>query len=148
MQATTGYSAYSTSAAQAAKPKEEILLMLYDGALRFVRFARTALEQRNIAAKGQYISKTLGIIGELDCALDHNVGGDIAGNLSSLYQYMITRLTQANCQNDGTALDEVASLLRELQQAFTVAVQQQRAPAAGLAAAPPAAVPKSLNLAV
>jgi len=147
MRATTGYAAYTTSAAQTVKPKEEILLMLYEGALRFLRFARTALEQRNIAAKGQYISKTLAIISELDCALDHSAGGEIAGNLSSLYQYMLTRLTHANCRNDGAALDEVTALLQELQQAFTAAVQQQRVPVAmSVVDTPP--VSKSLNLAV
>ena len=148
MQATTGYAAYNASAAQTVKSKEEVLLMLYDGALRFLRFACTSLEQRNIAAKGQYISKTLAIIGELDCALDHNIGGEISGNLSSLYQYMINRLTRANCQNESAALDEVATLLHELQQAFVTAVQQQRAPVLVSAAAIPASLSKGLNLAI
>jgi flagellar protein FliS len=148
MQATTGYSAYRTSAAQIAKPKDEILLMLYDGALQFLRFASTSLEQRNLAAKGQYISKTLAIIGELDCALDRHIGGEIAGNLSDLYQYMITRLIQANCQNDAAALDEVGTLLHELQQAFATAVQQQRATVSIPATTSQAPASKGLNVAV
>jgi flagellar protein FliS len=148
MPATTGYSAYKVATVQAGQRKEDILLMLYDGAIRFVRFARTSLDQHNLAAKGKYICKALAIIGELDCVLDHTLGADIAGNLSSLYQYMLTRLTHANCKNDSAALDEVAALLHELQQAFATSVAQQRDPAPVPHNTPSAPTAKGLNFAI
>ena len=86
--------------------------MLYEGAIRFVTLAQHKLEEKEIAAKGEYISKTLAIISELDCMLDHDVGSDIAANLSRLYQYMIHCLTQANIHDDAKPLDEVINLLR------------------------------------
>jgi flagellar protein FliS len=146
MQPTMRYSAYQVTATHTAKPKEEIVLLLYEGALRFIRFARTSLQQKNPATKGLYISKALAIIGELDCLLDHEIGGEIAGNLSSLYQYMSFRLTHANCKNDGAALDEVTTLLHELQQAFATAIEQQRSTVIAPAATSPSA--KGLNIAV
>lgn len=123
---TTAYAAYTSAVVQTSTNKEDILLKLFDGALRFLRFAHTGLEQHNIAAKGTYISKSLAIISELDCALDHQVGGEIASNLSSLYQYMIMRLTHANVHNDTTAIDEVMTLMQDLQEAFEVAIASQQ----------------------
>src|SRR3989442_930938 len=110
-----GYSAYRAAVTQTTQSKEEILLMLYDGVLKFLKFARMSLTQKHIAAKGENLSKALAIITELDCALDRQNGGDIAANLASLYQYMLTRLTHANIHNDLAALEEVEGLLTELQ---------------------------------
>lgn len=100
--------------------------MLYDGAIRFLRFACKSLEKRDIAAKGTYISKVLAIIAELDCALDHHLQKELAENLSGLYQYMLIRLSHANCHNDPGALEEVIALLHDLQEAFSTAIEQQR----------------------
>lgn len=118
----TGYSAYRAAVTQRAQSKEEILLMLYDGILKFLKFARMSLTQKHIAAKGENLSKALAIITELDCALDHQNGGDIAANLASLYRYMLMRLTYANIHNNLVALEEVEGLMTELQQGFTVSL--------------------------
>lgn len=118
-----GYSAYKQAELTVNKSKEELLLMLYDGALKFLRFARVAITQQNIAVRGENLSKVLAILTELDCALDHDLGGEVSANLSSLYHYMITRITQANIKNDLQALDEVGHLLSELQEGFVGSIQ-------------------------
>ena len=118
-----GYSAYKQAELTVNKNKEELLLMLYDGALKFLRFARVAITQRNIAARGENLSKVLAILTELDCALDHELGTEVSTNLSNLYHYMITRATQANMKNDIQALDEVVQLLSELQEGFAGSIQ-------------------------
>ena len=104
--------------------KVKMLLDLYEGAIRFVGFAERVLEARNIAKKGEYISRAIAIIGELDNALDRNAGGEIVRNLSSLYEYMIRRLTEANRGNNGHALREVKGLLENLLDTWKQAAQQ------------------------
>src|SRR2546422_7220398 len=114
----TGYSAYQHAVTNTPKRKEDILLMLYDGVLKFVRFTKQGLTQKQMATKGENLSKALAILTELDCALDHQIGGDIATNLASLYRYIMLRLTYANMHNDLSAMEEVESLLLDLQQTF------------------------------
>ena len=121
---TKRYSAYLISMAQTTNEKGRILLMLYDGAIKFVRFARMGIEKKNPKIRGENISKVMAILGELDCALDREIGGDLAENLSNLYSYMMDRMTAANTRNDTVALDEVERLLRELKEAFEEAVKR------------------------
>ncbi len=104
--------------------KTRILLDLYEGAIRFVGFAERVLEARNIAKKGEFISRAIAIIGELDSALDRKSGGEIVRNLSNLYVYMIRRLTEANRAGNVSALREVKGLLESLQSAWQQAAQE------------------------
>jgi len=104
--------------------KMRMLLDLYEGAIRFVGFAEKVLEMHNIARKGQYISRAIAIIGELDSALDRKTGGEIVQNLSSLYDYMIRRLTEANLKGDAMALKDVRGLLEGLLDTWEQAAQQ------------------------
>jgi len=121
---TSPYATYKQVAARTVTRQDEILLRLYTGVIQAVRCARQHLAERNIAAKGEQISKAIAIIGEFDCALDHDIGGEMAVNLSRLYQYMLARLTQANIHNDPAGLDEVETLLCELKEAFEMVIRQ------------------------
>lgn len=123
LRSAQGYSAYKQAELTVNKSKEELLLMLYEGALKFLRFARVAITKQDIAARGENLSKVLAILTELDCALDYDLGGEMSTNLSSLYHYMITRVTQANIKNNLQALDEVVHLLSELQEGFASSIQ-------------------------
>lgn len=114
----TAYTAYNNSMAHVTDKKDQILLMLYDGALKFVRFARIGIEEKSPKIKGENISKIMAILTELDCALDREVGGPLAENLSRLYRYMMDRLTVANVNSDAAPLDEVERLLSELMEGF------------------------------
>jgi flagellar protein FliS len=134
-----GYAAYRAAVTQMTQSKEEMLLMLYDGVLKFLKCARMSLTQKHIAAKGENISKALAIITELDCALDHQSGGDIATNLTTLYHYMLRRLTHANIHNDLAALQEVEGLLTELQQGFATALVRRPVPLGRTSVCQPAA---------
>ena len=80
--------------------KEKILLLLYEGAIRFVRHARVAMNENKIADKGANISKATAIVSELMATLDFKVGGDLAVELESLYVFMIDKLIEANIKND------------------------------------------------
>lgn len=125
----SAYTAYNNSMIHLTDRKDKVLLMLYDGALKFVRFARTGIEEQSPRIKGENISKILAILTELDCALDRENGGPLAENLSRLYQYMMSRLTVANIDSNTEALDEVEALLSELREGFEGAIKKEYAEA-------------------
>lgn len=96
-----------------------LTLMLFEGALVSINAARIHLENGDVPLKGSAISKAIEIISNgLKVSLDFEVGGDLAHRLASLYDYMCTRLLHANMRNDLAALAEVATLLRELKEAW------------------------------
>ena len=99
--------------------------MLYEGAVKFVRFARMGIEKGSPKVRGENISKVMAILTELDGALDREIGGELVGNLADLYRYMIGRMTVANTSNDTVALDEVERLLLELKDAFERAFEAE-----------------------
>lgn len=119
-----GYEAYNQAVVHTTDNKEQILLMLYEGAVRFVRRARMGIEEKNAKIRGENISKVMAILTEFDCALDREGGGELVENLSDLYHYMMDRLTHANVKNDTEALDEVGRLLTELKEGFEGALQE------------------------
>ena len=124
--APTGYAAYSNAVVHTTNNKERILLMLYDGAVRFVRFARLGIEKKNAKIRGENISKVMAILMELDCALDREMEEDLIENLSNLYHYMMDLLSIANVRNDTVVLDEVERLLCELKDGFVEAERRLR----------------------
>lgn len=91
-----------------------LIQMLMEGALEKVSMARRFVDEGQIGAKGEHISWAISIIEGLRASLDLEQGGEIAENLERLYEYMNYRLLEANVNNDGAALDEVAGLLREV----------------------------------
>ena len=121
----TGYAAYNQAVVHTTDNKERILLMLYAGAMRFVRFARSGIEKKSAKIRGENISKVIAILTELDCALDREIEEDLVENLSNLYRYMMNRLAIANVKNDTCALDEVERLLRELKEGFDEAAKKE-----------------------
>ena len=106
--------------------KEKILLLLYEGAIRFVRHARVAMNENKIAEKGTNISKATAIVSELMATLDFKVGGDLAVELESLYVFMIDKLIEANIKNDPECLDVVENLMRTLYVAWKDVIENPR----------------------
>jgi len=97
----------------------KLISMLYQGALLAIANAKNGIMRKDIPAKGAAISKAIAIVGEgLNASLDKKAGGELAQNLSSLYDYMVARLVVANLNNDMDALDEVARLLNDLKGAW------------------------------
>jgi flagellar protein FliS len=99
------------------------------------------MRAKNIAAKGQAISKAIMIIDSgLRASLDKKVGGQIAASLDSLYEYMSNRLLIANLKNQPEILEEVHRLLSDLKSAW---VEIGKTEAAGGAAPSMPAVPQA-----
>jgi len=117
--ALDAYSQVGVEVDVATASPHRLILLLFDGALKAVTKARFYMGNKEISAKGEMISKAIAIIDEgLNLSLDVKAGGELAENLSSLYEYMCHRLLQANLKNDVNALDEVAGLLTELRGAW------------------------------
>ena len=111
----------------------ELVVMLYDGALRFVNDAREAHARRDLRARGKAISKTLAIIGELQNTLDMERGGAVAEQLDNLYTYINSRLLDVTMKQDLTACDEVHKLLSTLREGWAQAATQPLPPELALA---------------
>jgi len=94
--------------------REEILLMLYDGALRFLDEAADAFRHGDLSAGGSRIGKVLAIVAELQSALDYRAAAELCRTLDSLYMYMTQRLLEANQHKSVCRLDEVRELLASL----------------------------------
>lgn len=121
----------------AAATPQRLILMLYEGAIAAITAAQQHLRLKNIAAKGEAISKAISIIdGGLKASLDLNVGGELAQNLYQLYVYMGQRLLQGNINNDSAAFEEVRQLLQQLMSAWESLAASTAAPAAQPSTAP------------
>ena len=110
MKGLTAYQEISVT----TESKGRLIVMLYDGAIKFMKLAIREMEAKNFEAKGQYISKAQDIINELNTVLDMEAGGDIASNLRQLYFFMTRHLSKANSKNDPQMVREVISLMEEL----------------------------------
>jgi flagellar protein FliS len=104
--------------AVATQSKGRLIVMLYDGAIKFLNIAIKELEANNYAEKGKYIAKAQDIINELNAVLDVDAGGEIATNLRSLYCFMVRRLSEANIKKDPRLIQDVIDLLEELNQGW------------------------------
>ena len=103
----------------AAADPHGLVLMLLDGALQRLAAARGCIERGNLTEKSQLLHRVVQIIGELRGSLDMSAGGQIANNLSELYDYMSRRLLKASIENNVPVLDEVCNLLREIRGAWS-----------------------------
>lgn len=103
-----------------------LLLMLYQGAIDFLKQAKSHLEQGDLAQKGAYISKAHAIVSEFLCSLNVEAGGEVARNLERLYRFMLDQLMEAHLGNDSAALDSVLSLLSTLKDGWERAVAEVR----------------------
>lgn len=119
----TGHHAYRQNAGNSVINKDQLLIKLLQGSLNFLRLARRGMEENNPKIKGENISKILAIMAELDSALDIEAGGDMAENLSSLYQHVIYKLVNVNIQNDLKGLDEVEHILSNIKDGFDQAIK-------------------------
>lgn len=98
---------------------QQLIKMLFDGLLASINAARGAIERGDISEKVRHIGKAVRILQEgLLGVLDREKGGELAGNLASLYEYCTTQLTLANARNDASMVDEVAGLVSTVAQGW------------------------------
>jgi flagellar protein FliS len=102
--------------------------MLYDGALRFLGDARSAIERHDLAAKRTSMSRALAVLGELQSTLNMEQGGQIAQQLDALYSYVNGRMLEATMKNDVGALDECIKLVGTLRSGWAELAAREAAP--------------------
>lgn len=123
-----GLGAYKKTSIQTAS-KEQILLMLYQAAIKNCKKAIESIEEKKVAKKGEFIGKFQDIIIELHNSLDFEVGGDVAKELSSLYDYMLYASTQANINIDKEPLEGVLGVLNTLYSGWSDAIKSLKSAA-------------------
>ena len=117
--ALNAYSKISVDVGVTSADPHELVAMLFSGAIKSISEAKTHLQNKDIAARGKSISKSIAIIDEgLKISLDDKVGGELSQNLRALYEYMCHRLLTANIKSEIAPLDEVIGLLKELSDAW------------------------------
>ena len=96
----------------------QLVVMLYEGAISFLRQAKEKMALKDVSGKGLYLSKALDIIAELNASLNFQEGKEVAANLFHLYNFMTAHLTRANINWDQDAVDEVIAMLNQLKDAW------------------------------
>lgn len=121
--------AYQSAAAHggvAASDPHGLVVMLMDGALERIVTARGCMQRGEMIEKARLLNRAVSIVGELRSSLDLSAGGQIAVNLSELYDYMCRRLLTATSENRVEMLDEVTRLLHEIRGAWVAIPPQAR----------------------
>ena len=103
----------------ATSSQGKLIVMMYEGAVKFVNLAIEGVDNKDLSKKGIYINKAHDIINELSLALDMKKGGEIAQKLESLYQFILHQLTLANIKSDRKALESILNVLTPLLEAWT-----------------------------
>ena len=121
-----GLGAYKKTSVQTAS-KEQILLMLYQAAIKHCKKAIQAIDDKDLAMKGESIGKLQDIVIELSNSLDFEVGGDVARELASLYDSIMYSTTQANIKIDKAPLESSLKILNTLYEGWSQAVKALKA---------------------
>lgn len=109
------YAKYQQTSVQTASPGQ-LIIMLYDGAIRFLKQGIAGIEERDITKANNALIRAQNIINELTASLNMDI--PISRNLLEIYDYMVRRLIEANMKKDVKPAQEVLSHLQELRSAW------------------------------
>ena len=108
-----GADVYRRTEAESRSPLE-LVVMLYDGALRFLSEARAGIDRGDRVATSNGLSRAMNVILELQNSLNVQAGGDVARQLDAMYTYITGRLVHATVKKDYDAIDESRKLLETM----------------------------------
>jgi flagellar secretion chaperone FliS len=111
--AMTAYQAASATVTPAMA-----IVMLYDGAMRFLAGAKAAIAEGRIEDRYELVNKAHAVIHGLQCQLDFTGGGEVARLLDRYYSYILHRMMQVNIKNDPAICDELIARLREMRESW------------------------------
>ncbi|MFP7255426.1 flagellar export chaperone FliS [Terribacillus goriensis] len=117
------YQAYQQNSVQTASPGE-LTLMLYNGCIKFIKFAQQAIEKKDIESRNTNIQKAQNIMRELMITLDPEV--PISKEIMPLYDFINQQLLQANTHSDQQALSSALGLITEFRDTWKEVVKQTR----------------------
>jgi flagellar protein FliS len=119
----SAYQKYKQTSVQSAS-REKLLLMLYEGAIRYLKQAMIAVDNKDIASRGTNIGRVFDIVNELNNTLNHETGGDIAKNLEQLYMFVTEQLTKANATGEKKPLEDALKILETLYSGWVEAIEK------------------------
>jgi len=125
------YRSTNAYGAAAADDSLHLILHMLEGAISRIATARGHMARNEIALKGEDLGRAIGLIDGLRTSLDRDRGGDIAGNLEALYDYMMRRVVEANLNDDTGILDEVEHLLGEIKSGWQALLNSPQAQRSG-----------------
>lgn len=117
------YQAYQQNSVSTASPGE-LTLMLYNGALKFMRIAKKGIQEKNLELKNTNLIKAQKIIQELMLTLNTDL--EVSKSMLSMYDYMNRRLIEANIKNDSEIIEEVETLMTEFRDTWKQVIQTNR----------------------
>lgn len=103
-----------------------LLLMMYEGAIKFLKQSKAGLESNDIAKFCRFLSKGQAIIAELMNTLDFEKGGSIAKDLDRLYDFMLFYLTEANLHRDPKRITKVIGLIDTIYSAYKEIIEGEK----------------------
>lgn len=109
---------------ESARPTQ-LVVMLYDGAIRFLSLAREKMQSGELEERHKYLLKAQRIIAELISSLDRTEAPDIVGNLVRIYTFMMQQLVEANMMDEEAPIESVIGMLRELRSAWVEVDKEQ-----------------------
>ncbi len=124
--AAQNYSSVKVQSSVTDASPHRLIQMLFEGALERIAQAKGAMQQGQVARKGELIQKAINIVAGLSGTLNDKDGGQLAENLDDLYDYIIRALTEANYKNSTERLDECGRLLGELKSAWDTIADEAR----------------------
>lgn len=117
------YQSYQKNAVTTASAAD-LTLMLYNAGIKFLHLAKKAIEEKNVEERNTNIQKVQNIIKELMSTLNMDV--PVSSNLLALYDYMNTRLIEANINNNVEILNETEELLMDLRNTWKLAMEEAK----------------------
>jgi flagellar protein FliS len=124
------WESYRQIATQTASPNQ-LVLMLYDGAIRFLERARLGFLEEDPLEYNRTVNNNVlraqDIINELNRSLDMSKGGEFSTNMRRLYTYLDRRLQESNERKDEEAVKEVINRVTVLRDAWAQMLESQKA---------------------
>jgi len=114
---------YKQTSVQSAS-REKLLLLLYEGAIRYMKQALMAIDNRDIAGRGLNIGRAFDIVNELNNTLNHEAGPEIAMNLEQLYMFISEQLTKSNATGDKKPLEDGLKIMETLYSGWVEAIEK------------------------
>ncbi len=108
---------YLQAQVETASPTR-LIILLYDGAIRFCSLAMDAMKRKNLHEQNENLIKAQRILSELMGSLDQKVGGEVSENLLRLYTFMLDSLIRANMEDDPATVQSVMQMLTELRETW------------------------------
>ncbi len=117
--------AYGAVANAETNPLQQII-MLYDGAIKFLRLAATDIETGDLIAKAEHSNRALDIISYLQSILDFEKGGEVASHLDVFYLTLTMQILSASTKLDGRKMQQAAESLLPVREAWVAQVSASR----------------------